>query len=46
MPSRCEHLEAIEPVGTVCASCPLIASAEPGESWRWCYADETYLRGG
>ena len=24
---------------------PLIQSAEPGESWRWCYIDETFLRG-
>lgn len=22
---------------------PLIQSAEPGESWRWCYIDEVYL---
>ncbi len=22
---------------------PLIRSAEPGESWRWCYPDEIYL---
>ena len=21
---------------------PLIGSVEPGESWRWCYVDETY----
>jgi uncharacterized UBP type Zn finger protein len=22
---------------------PLIRSHEPGEEWRWCYADETFL---
>jgi uncharacterized UBP type Zn finger protein len=22
---------------------PLIQSAEPGEDWRWCFIDETYL---
>jgi uncharacterized UBP type Zn finger protein len=22
---------------------PLMQSAEPGESWRWCYIDESYL---
>jgi uncharacterized UBP type Zn finger protein len=22
---------------------PVIESVEPGESWRWCYIDETYL---
>ena len=22
---------------------PLIQSVEPGETWRWCYEDETYL---
>lgn len=22
---------------------PLIVSAEPGETWRWCYIDEVYL---
>lgn len=22
---------------------PLIESAEPGESWRWCYLDETHV---
>jgi uncharacterized UBP type Zn finger protein len=22
---------------------PLVQSAEPGESWRWCYADEIYV---
>ena len=24
---------------------PLVQSAEPGESWRWCYLDEIPLRG-
>lgn len=24
---------------------PIIQSAEPGESWRWCYVDEIYLTG-
>jgi hypothetical protein len=23
---------------------PVIASAEPGERWLWCYVDETYAR--
>lgn len=22
---------------------PVMQSAQPGESWRWCYVDETYL---
>lgn len=22
---------------------PIIQSFEPGETWRWCYADETFL---
>ena len=22
---------------------PIVASFEPGESWRWCYVDETYV---
>ena len=22
---------------------PIVQSFEPGEDWRWCYADETYL---
>ncbi|MGH7518923.1 MAG: ubiquitin carboxyl-terminal hydrolase 14 [Gemmatimonadales bacterium] len=22
---------------------PIVQSFEPGERWRWCYADETYL---
>jgi hypothetical protein len=22
---------------------PIVRSFEPGESWRWCYVDETYL---
>jgi uncharacterized UBP type Zn finger protein len=22
---------------------PVIASAEPGESWRWCYVDDAYV---
>lgn len=22
---------------------PIIQSVEPGEDWRWCYVDETYL---
>lgn len=22
---------------------PIIGSAQPGESWRWCYVDQTYL---
>lgn len=22
---------------------PIIRSIEPGESWRWCYADEVFL---
>jgi len=22
---------------------PIIRSAEPGENWRWCYVDETYV---
>jgi uncharacterized UBP type Zn finger protein len=22
---------------------PIVCSMEPGESWRWCYADETFL---
>ncbi len=22
---------------------PVIASAEPGENWRWCYVDEAYV---
>ena len=22
---------------------PIVASAEPGENWRWCYADETFV---
>jgi len=22
---------------------PIIRSFQPGESWRWCYVDETYL---
>lgn len=22
---------------------PIIQSAEPGETWRWCYADEMYV---
>jgi uncharacterized UBP type Zn finger protein len=22
---------------------PIIQSAQPGESWRWCFVDETYL---
>ena len=24
---------------------PVIASLEPGESWRWCFVDETFLLG-
>ncbi len=24
---------------------PIIQSFEPGENWKWCYVDETYLRG-
>ena len=23
---------------------PIIASAEPGEDWRWCYVDEVAFR--
>ncbi|MEV0702215.1 UBP-type zinc finger domain-containing protein [Saccharopolyspora sp. NPDC050389] len=22
---------------------PIVASAEPGENWRWCYVDETFV---
>jgi hypothetical protein len=22
---------------------PIVQSAEPGEDWRWCYADETFV---
>ena len=22
---------------------PIVQSFEPGESWRWCYVDETYV---
>jgi Zn ribbon nucleic-acid-binding protein len=22
---------------------PIVASFEPGENWRWCYVDETYV---
>jgi hypothetical protein len=22
---------------------PIVASFEPGESWRWCYVDEAYV---
>ncbi|MDR3689580.1 MAG: UBP-type zinc finger domain-containing protein [Fimbriimonas sp.] len=22
---------------------PIVQSAEPGESWRWCYIDQTYV---
>jgi hypothetical protein len=22
---------------------PIVRSMEPGEDWRWCYADETYV---
>ena len=22
---------------------PIVRSLEPGEDWRWCYADETYV---
>jgi hypothetical protein len=22
---------------------PIVESFEPGESWRWCYVDETYV---
>jgi hypothetical protein len=25
------------------AAHPIVASAEPGEDWRWCYIDETYV---
>jgi hypothetical protein len=24
---------------------PVIASYEPGETWRWCYVDEVMIRG-
>lgn len=24
---------------------PVVRSAQPGESWLWCYADEVYVRG-
>jgi hypothetical protein len=22
---------------------PIVRSFEPGEAWRWCYVDETYV---
>ncbi len=25
------------------ASHPIVRSHEPGETWRWCYVDETYV---
>jgi hypothetical protein len=36
-PNRHAHRHAAE------QGHPIVASAEPGEAWRWCYVDQAYV---
>jgi hypothetical protein len=44
--ATCSHLDAIEVVDLPdrATGHPIVRSAEPGEDWSWCYADELMFR--